>query len=83
MFLPQNGLPAWSLLDKSNQYRCQEYGRELIVAVMNTQNSYVVTTDEAILNPKFYAYKNDSLIGEYDTYGAALFNCEKLALKEK
>ena len=83
MFLPQNGLPSWSLLDKANQYRCQEYGRGLIVAVMNTQNSYVVTTDETLLNPKFYSYKNNRLIGEYNTFGEALFNAEKLAKKEK
>lgn len=83
MFFPQNGLPAWSVVDKANQYRAQEYTKGLIVAVMNTQNSYVVTTDETFLNPKFYAWKNDKQIGEFDTFGEAIFNCEKLALKEK
>lgn len=36
MFFPQNGLPAWSVVDKANQYRAQEYTKGLIVAVMNT-----------------------------------------------
>lgn len=83
MFIPQNGLPAWSVVDKANQYRAQEYTKGFIVAVMNTQNSYVVTTDEVVVNPKFYSYKNDKLIGEYDTYGEALFVCEQLAKKEQ
>ena len=80
MFIPQSGLPAWSLLEK---YRCTYKEKQSLVAVMATQNSYVVTTDEVVVNPKFYAYKNDRLIGEYDTYGEALFVCEQLAKKEQ
>ena len=80
MFIPQNGLPAWSLLEK---YRAVYKDKQSMIAVMNTQNSYVVTTDEVVVNPKFYAYKNDRLIGEYNTYGEALFVCEQLAKKEQ
>ena len=79
MFIPQNGLPDWSLLEK---YRAAYKDKQSLTAVMNTQNSYVVTTDEVVVNPKFYAYKNDRLIGEYDTFGEALFVCEQLAKKE-
>lgn len=79
MFIPQYGLPAWSLIEK---YQCVYKNRQFIIAVMNTQNSYVITTDETMLNPKFYSYKDDKLIGEYDTYGEALFMCEQLAKKE-
>lgn len=80
MFIPQYGLPAWSLLEK---YRASYKDKQSMIAVMATQNSYVVTTDEVVVNPKFYAYKNDRLIGEYDTYGEALFVCEQLAKKEQ
>ena len=80
MFIPQNGLPAWSLLEK---YRAAYKEKQSLIAVMNTQNSYIVTTDEVVVNPKFYVYKNDRLIGEYDTYGEALFVCEQLAKKEQ
>lgn len=79
MLIPQNGLPAWSLLEK---YQCTYKDKQSLIAVMNTQNSYVITTDEVVVNPKFYAYKNDRLISEYDTYGEALFMCEQLAKKE-
>ena len=80
MFIPQNGLPAWSLLEK---YIAAYKEKQSIIAVMNTQNSYIVTTDEVVVNPKFYAYKNDRLICEYDTFGEALFVCEQLAKKEQ
>ena len=79
MFIPQNGLPAWSLLEK---YRAAYKEKQSLIAVMATHNSYVITTDEVVVNPKFYAYKNDRLIGEYDTFGEALFVCEQLAKKE-
>ena len=79
MFIPQNGLPAWSSLEK---YQAAYKDKQSLIAVMNTQNSYVVTTDEVVVNPKFYSYKNDRLIGEYDTFGEALFVCEQLAKKE-
>lgn len=80
MLIPQNGLPAWSLLEK---YWAAYKDKQSLIAVMNTQNSYIVTTDETMLNPKFYVYKNDRFIGEYDTYGEALFVCEQLAKKEQ
>lgn len=80
MLIPQNGLPAWSLFEK---YRVAYKDKQSLIAVMNTQNSYIVTTDETMLNPKFYVYKNDRFIGEYDTYGEALFVCEQLAKKEQ
>ena len=80
MLVPQHGLPAWSLFEK---YKCVYKNRQYIVAAMNTQNSYVVTTDEVVVNPKFYSYKNDRFIGEYDTFGEALFLCEQLAKKEQ
>lgn len=80
MFIPQNRLPAWSLLEK---YRAAYKEKQSLIAIMATQNSYIVTTDEVVVNPKFYAYKNDRLIGEYDTYGEALFVCEQLAKKEQ